>query len=233
MEFLHFREPVNAWSHCVWMLLALPGLVLLWRRGRGSAAMRTTLLIYGLSLVFCSGVSTLFHGVRHAPATIRFLDSLDHIGIYLLIAGTYTPITWTLLRRRWRRVMLATVWTWAIAGIVLQLAWPQAPRWLSTGLYLGMGWLAILCYLEIARRVSHRALTPVWLGGVLYSLGAVFNLVHFPVIWPGVFQAHELFHVLVVAASVCHFHFIATMAKAAMRDLDREPRGPVPVPAGG
>jgi hemolysin III len=164
----------------------------------------------------------LYHGVRNAPATIRALDTLDHMGIYLLIAGTYTPIAWTLLRRRWRRVMLALVWTWAFAGIVMHLSWSTVPRGLSTGLYLGMGWVAVFCYLEIARRLSHRALLPVVIGGVLYSVGAVFNLARFPVIWPGVFQSHELFHVLVVAASLCHFYFILTVAGATVLEMDRE-----------
>ncbi|QEH35349.1 hemolysin-III related [Aquisphaera giovannonii] len=231
MGFLHFREPVNAWSHGIWMLLALPGLVLLWRRGRGSAAMRATLLIYGLTLVFCSGVSMLFHGVRDAPATILALDRLDHIGIFLLIAGTYTPIAWALLRRRWRLAMLATVWACAAAGIAMHLTWPVVPRGLSTGLYLGMGWLAIVCYLEVARRVSQRALLPLVIGGILYSLGALFNLLHFPVIWPGVFQSHELFHVLVVAASVCHFYFIITVAGVAALEMEREPRAQATDPA--
>jgi hemolysin III len=211
MNLFDPREPVNTWTHGLWLLLALPGLLLLLRCGRGDLGKRICFLIYGLTLVFCSACSTLFHGVRLSREAIQTLDTLDHIGIYLLIAGTYTPIVWTFLHGRWRVGILSLVWSWAAAGIGLQLSFAALPGWLTTGFYLAMGWGAIFCYTEVARLTSHRALVPIVAGGALYSLGALFNLLHAPVLWPGVFQWHELFHVLVVAASALHFSFMLTV----------------------
>jgi hemolysin III len=135
-------------------------------------------------------------------------DLLDHLGIYLLIAGSYTPIVWNILRGPWRRGILGAVWLWAALGAALHLTYAPLPHWLSTAVYLAMGWCAIFCYLEVARRLSHRTLFPIVAGGVLYSLGAVLNLLGQPILWPGVFQAHELFHVFVVAASLVHYQFM-------------------------
>src|SRR5262249_44382120 len=122
-----------------------------------------------------------------------------------------TPIAWTVLDRYWRRGILGLVWSLAALGIAIHLTCQTVPLWLSTGFYLGMGWAAIFAYFEVARRLSHRALLPITAGGVLYSVGAVFNLLHRPIIWPGVFGAHELFHVFVVAASLTHYCFIITV----------------------
>ena len=87
-------------------------------------------------------------------------------------------------------------------------------------MYLAMGWGAVLCYFEVARRLSHRNLLPVVVGGVLYSLGAVINLLHQPVLWPGVFQAHELFHIFVVAGSLAHYWFMLTVIAPYVGDSE-------------
>ncbi len=187
MDFLNPREPVSTWSHGLWLLLVLPGSVLLWRRSRGDRGKQLSLLIYGLSLVFCATASTLYHAARSAESRIATFALLDYLGIYFLIAGTYTAIAWNLLRGRWRRGILALVWAWAIGGWAIRLSFTSLPPWLSTGLYLLMGWGSVFCYVEVARRLSHRALLPIVAGGVFYSLGAFINLLHQPVLWPGVF----------------------------------------------
>ena len=191
MDLLNPREPINTWSHGLWLMIALAGIIVLWQRGHGDRAKQVSLLIYGLSLIFCSACSTLYHGVRLPGERIKAFALLDHVGIYILIAGTYTPIAWTFLRRHWRRGVLGLVWSWAALGITIRLTYETLPPWLYTGFYLGMGWGALFCYFEVARRLSHRAMIPIVAGGVLYSLGAIFNLLHEPVLWPGVFQAHR------------------------------------------
>jgi hemolysin III len=212
---LHLREPVNAWSHGTWLLLSIPGTLLLWRRSRGDLGKQLALLVYGLSLVFCFGASTLFHGVRGPRARIETFALFDYIGIYLLIAGTYTPVAWSLMSVRWRSTLLGSVWLAALLGAGVNLIFGTLPLMLTTSLYLGMGWGAVFCYYEIARTLSHREMAPIVLGGVLYSAGAVLNVLHWPVLWPGVFQHHELFHVFVMAGSLAHFGFMLDVVAPA------------------
>jgi hemolysin III len=208
MNFLDLREPVSTWTHCAGLFLALPGTVLLWRRSVGDSTKRLSLLVYGLTLAFCFLASTLYHGVRVPATRIAAFARLDGVGIFALIAGSYTPLAWCLLQGRWRRWTLAIVWGVAATATVLIATGRHFSPALATGLYLGLGWGAIACYSEIARVVSHRALLPIVLGGVSYSVGAVLNLLHWPVLVPGVFGAHELFHLFVLAGSLAHYLFI-------------------------
>ena len=218
MDLLRFREPVSALTHGFWLLASLPAIYLLWTRGRGDRAKQLSFLIYGLGLVSCSLASTLYHGVRLPDEGIRLYALFDYIAIYILIAASYTPIVWNVLRRPWRGGILALVWGGAALGVVLRVAFRTTPPWLTTGLYLAMGWGSILCYFEVARGLSHRALLPIIGGGILYSIGAMVNLLRQPILYPGVFQAHELFHVFVVAASGLHYWFMLTVIAPFMHE---------------
>src|SRR4051794_6471667 len=100
--WLNFREPVSAWTHGLWLLLSPLALVILWRAGRGDRVKRAGFLVFGLSLALCYAGSTAFHGVRLSPDAIEFFATLDSIGIYLLIAGTVTPVALVILRDRWQ-----------------------------------------------------------------------------------------------------------------------------------
>ena len=142
------------------------------------------------------------------PRRTKQLQICDHIGIYLLIAGTYTPIAWTLMRGRWRYGTLAFAWGSATLGITMHFVWNDLPIWLTTGLYLTMGWGSLLCYIELARHLPFRTLRPLVLGGALYSVGAIIHVLQWPVLWPGVIGAHEIFHVFVVAGSIVHYLFM-------------------------
>jgi len=224
MSWLDFREPVSAWTHFLWMWLAIPGTVLLWRRSRGDRVKQLSLLVFGLSLIFCYLSSTLFHGA-HAPERVRLLCKLDHVSIYLLIAGSYTPAAMVLLRGWWRWSMLGMSWCLAVTGITMRLTMQHISPTVSSGFYLLMGWGAILCYFEMAFVLSQRALRPVVLGGVLYSIGALVHLMHWPIVVPGVFGPHEIMHLFVMGGSLAHFWFMLTQVvpfEAA--------RGDVPAP---
>ncbi len=208
MDLINPREPLSTWSHCAGCLLAVPGLLLLWRRGAGDHAKQASLLVYGLTLIFCYSASTLFHSVRLPASRIAAYARLDGVGIFALIAGSYTPLAWCLLQGRLRRWTLALVWGVAATATILIASGCRFPPVLSTSLYLGMGWGVVACYSEIAKVVSHRALLPIVLGGLSYSVGAVLNLLHWPVLYPGVFGSHELFHIFVLAGSAAHYQFI-------------------------
>jgi hemolysin III len=182
-----------------------------------------SLLVFGISLTFCYAASAVYHAIRLPHELLSPFQRLDHIGIYLLIAGTYTPVAWSLLRGTWLWGTLTTVWT--IAAICAARVWYGGvlPIWVSTLIYLAMGWGSLICYRELARTYSHRTLLPLPLGGLLYSIGALSNLARWPVLSPGVFAAHELFHFFVIAGSACHIFFMLRVVVPAP--------GPVPWPA--
>lgn len=208
MMVLNLREPVSALTHGAWLLLIMPGALLLWRQASGDRVRRFVLLGYAVCLALCASASTLYHGVQRDQERLAIYLLLDHIGIYVLIAGTCTPIAWTLMRGRWRLGTLAVAWLAAFLGIAVSVYFGDLPSWLGTSLYLAMGWGSLFCYLELARTISHRTLSPILVGGVLYSLGAIFHVLHWPVLWPGLVGGHEVFHLFVVAASATHFRFM-------------------------
>ncbi len=224
MLLFDLREPMSAVSHGAAMLLAIPVTWLFWNQAfalniddqpsswlrasrfqRGKAA---CLLIFGASLTFCYGVSAAFHGARLDAATLSMLHRLDHVGIYLLIAGSYTPVAWSLMSTAWACGTLFTVWTIAISCALRVWCGGVMPIWVSTSVYLTLGWGALICYFKLAQTFSHRTLIPLPLGGVFYTTGAVINLLRWPVFVPGFFAAHELFHLFVVAGSACHIYFM-------------------------
>lgn len=223
MDFANLREPVSAWTHALGLILALPATWYLWRQSRGtSPARRLGLVVFGLSLAFCYMASMLFHGVRPAGGGIGAYDRLDRVGIFVLIAGTYTPLAGVLLRGRWRAVILTTVWAITlVASALLAAGGPLSRAWM-TGLYLGMGWGVVACYAELRRAASGRALAPLILGGAFYSIGAAYNIVRYPALWPA-FGPHEVFHLFVLAGSLCHFVFVA---RVALPHPPGSPRGP-------
>jgi len=205
---LEFRDPVSTWTHLLWMILSVPATWLLWSRCRGDRPKQISVLIFGMSLMYCFLGSTLFHAVRVPEPQLEVFATLDYIGIYVLIAGTCTPILFTMLTGWWRLSTLLTIWSLALVGIVIRAAQLDLPPWLSTALYLGMGWSMISCFPELVRVVPHRPLTLVPLGGGLYSVGAALYLAGWPTLWPGVIGSHELMHFFVMAGSATHFWFM-------------------------
>lgn len=231
MVLFDLREPVNALSHGAGMVLALPLTWAFWRHGADRTeagggpyhrGKRIALLVFGFSLAICYGNSAVYHAARTDGPSLNSLRRLDHVGIYLLIAGTYTPAAWTLMRHGWRQGTLATVWSLAIfcAGRV----WFGGilPTWISTLTYLALGWGVLLCYRELARELSHRTLRPLPLGGAFYSVGALINLSGRPALVPGAFGAHELFHFFVLAGSACHAYFMFRVVVPARQPADWE-----------
>jgi hemolysin III len=205
MDWLHAREPVSAWSHFLWMVLSLPGTLVLWRLSRGDLLKRVGALVFGCALIGCYGASWLFHSV--APSLAHPFATADHIGIYLLIAGTVTPIGLVVLRGWWRVGMLVGIWGLALGGIVLRLT-ADVPISLLTVLYLAMGWVGCCAYFELLRHLSRAKVRLIVLGGVFYTVGAVINGLDWPVLVPRVFGSHELFHLFVMTGSLFHYYFM-------------------------
>jgi hemolysin III len=174
----------------LWLFLAAPA-------GRSSVAVA----IYGLSVTALFGISALYHRRNWLPEPRARMRRLDHAAIFLLIAGTYTPITALAMDGS----LLLPVWVGASVGIVKSLLWAHAPRWLTTGLYVGLGWLLAFDWASMSAGVGEPGATLLLSGGVLYSVGAVIYASRRPDPAPLTFGYHEIFHLLVVFAAVCHF----------------------------
>ena len=210
---LPLREPFSTISHLVWLLMAFPATVWLARLASGDDRKRVGVLIYGLTLGFCMAASTLYHACAGPPAWIARFTLLDYVGIYLLIAGTYTPIACSSLHERRAARGLIWVWSYAAVGVGLNLTVGEMPLLVSTVLYIGMGWSAALGGLDMARQFGADRFGWLVLGGVLYSLGATINVLGWPVVFPSWFPAHGLFHVLVMLASLAHFVFLTRILR--------------------
>jgi hemolysin III len=188
------------------MLAAFPaGALLLWKN-RGDAGRLAVMAVFAVALIVCFGSSAFYHAAPVGPLRDDF-HLLDYLGIYLLIAGTATPIGFIALRGWWRRWLLTQIWLLAVAGAVLRVT-VALPPLITMTVYVLMGWIGVVTYFELARRLSHAALRPLWLGGLCYTVGAVCESLRWPDPWPGVFGHHELFHLWVMAGAACHYYFM-------------------------
>ncbi len=212
------REPVSGLTHLAGMLLALVGLVLLLETAAGAGRSDQMLAfgVFGVSLIALYGASALYHLLPVSPTAVARLRRVDHMTIFILIAGTYTPICLLALDGVWRVGLLILVWGLALCGVLLKLLWMDAPRWLSVALYLAMGWLAVVAASAIFRAVPAGGLAWILAGGLVYSVGALIYGLKRPNLVPGIFGFHELWHLFVMAGSACHFwailHYIAPLS---------------------
>ena len=161
--------------------------------------------IFGLSLIALYTASALYHLLPLSPPGVARLRRVDHMMIFVLIAGTYTPFCLLALDGAWRVGLLSVIWGLALCGILFKLFWMGASRWLSVALYLGMGWVAVIAAPDLFRAVPIGGMVWVLGGGLVYSVGAIVYGLRRPNPWPGAFGFHELWHLFVVVGSACHF----------------------------
>ena len=204
------REPVNGLTHLVAAAIALVGLVILVVLGWGQPGKVISLVIYGISLVTLFLASGLYHSVIATPRVLQRLRKFDHSAIFLLIAGTYTPICINLLDGFWKWGLLGIVWGLALTGIGVKIFFINAPRWATAGVYILMGWLAILGIREILASMPVGAITWLVAGGLIYTLGAVVYITKRMDFLPDVFGFHEVWHIFVILGALAHFIMIAT-----------------------
>ncbi len=204
----YIREPLNSLTHFAGALLSIVGLVFLLVLSKGEPWRTTAFAIYGASLILLYTASTLYHSLPVGERVLKWLKTFDHVAIFALIAGTYTPIALVTLqgdKAAWGWTTFGIVWGAALLGIVFKLLWLGAPRWLSTGLYLLMGWMALIAIVPLVQTLPTGGLLWLLAGGLFYSFGAVVYALKRPNLFPGVFGFHELWHLFVLGGSISHF----------------------------
>lgn len=203
-------RPWSAITHGVGALLAVVGTLLLLGRGVKWGLDLWHLIsfaIYGGSMICLYTASTLYHCVNTSVSGRLWLRKLDHCSIALLIAGSYTPVCLTALREQgaWGWAVFGIIWAMAVCSCALSLVWITSPRWLTSAVYLVMGWLAIVALIPLARTLPAEGMAWLVAGGALYTAGGVLYAVK----WPGRnnprFGCHEIFHVFILLGSLCHF----------------------------
>lgn len=194
------EEIVHSVTHGIGLLLSVLGLVtlLVYSGQYGDAWHVVSSGIYGVTLIALYASSTLYHAIT-IPDLKRVLQKLDHAAIFLLIAGTYTPFTLVNLRGGWGWTLFGMVWSIAIAGMVMELIVSKRYQRVSIALYLGLGWLVMIAIEPMLASVASGGLLLLLAGGLFYSLGVIFY------VWKTLLYHHAIWHLFVLAGSVCHF----------------------------
>lgn len=199
------KDPFCGISHAVGAVLSVAGLVALLALAHGRPRLTVGFAVYGVSLILLYSASALYHSLTLAEHHVARLQRCDFVGIFLLIAGTYTPVCLVVLRGVWGWSLLGAEWGMAAVGIAGILFLRRMPAWLRVTLYVVMGWLAVIAIAPLRRHLPPSAMTWLLAGGIAYTVGTVFYATEWPNLWPGKFEAHDLWHVFVLGGSACHF----------------------------
>jgi len=165
--------------------------------------------VFAAAVAVMFGASALHHRVTWQERGYRWSRRVDHAGVYLAIAGTYTPFGLLVLTGPWRIVVLAIVWIGAAAAIALKFAWVDAPKWLAATIAISLGWVAVVAFPQLLDGVGWAGMALVLAGGLLYTIGGVVYALRCPNPFPTVFGYHEIFHALVVAAVALQYSVVA------------------------
>ena len=206
------REPGSAITHFVAMMMALIAATpLLIKAALSSGALGLpAMTIFILSMILLYGASTTYHSVNLSGKSLRFFKKLDHMMIFVLIAGTYTPVCLIILGGPLGYTLLSVVWGIALFGIVLKACWVTCPKWFSSMIYIAMGWVFLAVFGTLWDVLPHAAFLWLLAGGIFYTAGGVIYALKLP-IFNGrhkYFGSHEIFHVFVMLGSICHFIFM-------------------------
>ncbi len=173
------------------------------------ARTRVAASIYAFAVSALLGTSALYHRVTWRPAARRWMRRLDHSMIFVLIAGTYTPVALLALHGTLSTTILIVVWAGAIGGVIFKLCWIDAPKWLFAAVYVALGWVSLAVFGQLPEAIGWLGVAGLALGGLLYTIGAVVYASGRPNPSPKVFGYHEVFHALVIAAAALHYAVIA------------------------
>lgn len=205
----HIKEPGSAITHFIGMLMAIFAAVplLIKAAHEPSRIYIISLAIYAASLILLYAASTTYHTFDISPKVNTILKKIDHMMISVLIAGSYTPVCLIVLKGKTGIILLSIVWAIAIAGILVKAFWVYCPKWVSSVLYIGMGWTCVLAFTQILNNMSPAAFGWLLAGGIIYTVGGVIYALKLPIFNSRHknFGSHEIFHLFVMGGSACHF----------------------------
>lgn len=208
ISFLGFSEPMASWSHLIGAIIFLIAGVKMLIKARGNWLRIFSLSIYMFSALFLFSMSGVYHLLNKGTSANYVLQILDYAGIYLLIAGTFTPYQIILLRGAKRWIPLLGIWILAITGLTLTaIFFDDMPEWLILVFFLAMGWMSLFTVWFI-RKTCLKTVKYIAIGGVLYTVGAIFDFLKWPELIDQIMGAHEIFHLFVLAAAIVHFFSI-------------------------
>lgn len=206
------REPGSAITHFIGMMMAvLAALPLLAKAGMtGSMPAVAAMMIFAVSMVSLYGASALYHSVNVTGKVLKVFKKIDHMMIFVLIAGSYTPVCMLILEHELGYPMLAAVWGIAFVGILIKFFWVTCPKWFSSVIYIAMGWVCVFVFGELLETLPTPAFLWLLTGGLVYTAGGVIYALKCPIFngkhkW---FGSHEIFHIFVMVGSICHFIFM-------------------------
>lgn len=207
-----FRDPVSGLTHLFGALASLIGLIILiiyeLNIPNSTPLGLVAVIMFGISLILLYTASSVYHLVKSSDKVIKILRKLDHSMIFVLIAGTYTPVCLISLNGKLRWIMFISIWALAVIGVSFKMIWFNCPRWLSTLFYVFMGWIAVFLISPISKAINIKGIVWLILGGVFYTVGAVIYGAKWPKINSKIFGFHEIFHLFVLAGSFCHYFMV-------------------------
>lgn len=204
------QEVFNFYSHLLGMIAAVIGTVFLVNVASDSLSLLITALVYGLSLIFLFSASSLYHAFKSRENELSFWRKMDRLAIFFMIAGSYTPVCYFFLDEAWRLPMIAIQWSLVGFGLFSQIFFPRAPAYIYAIIFLTMGWLLALPLEQVLSSMSELQANLLIGGGIAFSAGALFYAFKRPLMFPGIFSFHELFHVMVLIGGSCHYALIYT-----------------------
>lgn len=206
------REPGSALTHFVAMLLALCAAVPLLVRAAVHSGVKslTAMTVFMISMVLLYAASTIYHSVNCSGRVLRIFRKMDHMMIFILIAGTYTPVCLLTLPKPSGLMLLAAVWGIALVGIFIKGFWITCPKWFSSVLYIAMGWSCLSVLGQLFSLLPLHAFLWLLAGGLIYTAGGIIYALRLPLFDARhpMFGLHEIFHLFVMAGSLCHFVFM-------------------------
>lgn len=205
----HIKEPGSAITHFIGMLMAIFAAVplLIKAAHEPSRIYVISLAVYSASMILLYAASTTYHTFDISAKINTILKKWDHMMISVLIAGSYTPICLLVLKGKTGLILLAIVWSFAIVGILIKAFWVYCPKWVSSILYIGMGWTCVLAFTQILNSMSHTSFIWLLTGGIIYTVGGIIYALKLPIFNSKHknFGSHEIFHLFVMGGSMCHF----------------------------